>query len=60
MADLQRNFTRVQVFFQNGSAYIPQLKSSTFVLTVNNVLNDPDFGFSPISWSLLTDDLEVL
>lgn len=32
--DLQSDFTRVQVFFLNESAYISQFNSSTFILAI--------------------------
>lgn len=59
-ADLQRNFTHVQVFFLNESAYISQRNSLTLILTNDIRMNDPDFGFTTSLGLWLMDDLEEL
>ena len=59
-ADLQRNFTHVQVFFLNESAYISQFNSLTLILTIDSRMNDPDLGFTTSFDLWLMGDLEEL
>ena len=59
-ADLQRNFTHVQVFFLNESVYISRFNSSTLILSTDNRMNDLDFGFATFLGLWLMNDLEEL